>query len=58
MLWLIAPLMLLWVTRLWVVTTRGYMDDDPVFFAIRDPETWVTGAVTALILAAATLVTV
>lgn len=50
LLWLIAPLMLLWVTRLWLVTTRGYMNDDPVVFAIKDPETWVTAAVTALIL--------
>lgn len=54
-LWLIAPLMLLWVTRLWVVTARGYMDEDPILFAIKDPETWVTGAVTAMILLAATL---
>ncbi len=53
-LWLIAPLLLLWVTRLWVVTTRGYMDDDPIFFAIKDPETWVTATFTALILVAAT----
>lgn len=54
-LWLIAPLLLLWVTRLWVVTTRGYMDDDPIFFAIKDPETWVTAAVTACILVAASM---
>jgi 4-hydroxybenzoate polyprenyltransferase len=53
-LWLIAPLMLLWVTRLWVVTTRGYMNDDPIFFAIKDPETWITAAVTGCILVAAT----
>jgi 4-hydroxybenzoate polyprenyltransferase/phosphoserine phosphatase len=54
-LWLIVPLMALWITRLWVVTTRGYMDDDPIFFAIKDPETWVTAIITAMILAAATL---
>jgi 4-hydroxybenzoate polyprenyltransferase/phosphoserine phosphatase len=53
-LWLIAPLMLLWVTRLWVVTTRGYMNDDPIFFAIKDPETWITAAITGCILIAAT----
>lgn len=56
LLWLIAPLLLLWVTRLWVVTARAYMDEDPILFAIKDPETWVTAAVTAAILAAATLV--
>lgn len=53
-LWLIAPLLLLWVTRLWVVTTRGYMDDDPVFFAIKDPESWITAGVTGAIIFSAT----
>ena len=56
LLWLIAPLMLLWVTRLWVVTARGYMDEDPIFFAVTDPETWATGVVVAGILMAAALV--
>jgi 4-hydroxybenzoate polyprenyltransferase len=55
-LWLIAPVMLVWVTRLWVVTARGYMDEDPIFFAVKDPETWITAAATAAILTAATLV--
>jgi 4-hydroxybenzoate polyprenyltransferase len=50
LLWLIAPGMLLWVTRLWVVTARDYMDDDPIFFAIKDPETWITAVVTGVIL--------
>lgn len=54
-LWLIAPLMLLWVSRLWVVTARGYMDEDPIFFAAKDPETWATGALVAAILTAATM---
>lgn len=57
LLWAIVPLLLLWVTRIWVVTTRGYMNDDPIVFAIKDPETWLTAGVTALILLAATKVT-
>ncbi len=57
-LWLIAPLMLLWVTRLWIVTTRGYMNEDPILFAIKDPETWVTTGATAVILVGATLVVI
>jgi len=55
LLWLIAPLLLLWVTRLWVVTTRGYMNEDPIFFAIKDPETWITAILTGSILVGATL---
>lgn len=55
-LWLIAPLLLLWVTRLWMVTNRGYMHEDPILFALKDPETWITALATAVILALATLV--
>jgi 4-hydroxybenzoate polyprenyltransferase len=55
-LWLIAPLLLLWVTRLWVATTRGFMDEDPLLFAIKDPKTWLSALITAGILAAATVV--
>jgi 4-hydroxybenzoate polyprenyltransferase len=58
LLWLIAPLLLLWVTRLWLVTTRGYMNEDPIFFAIKDPETWITAALTSLILVGATMLNV
>jgi 4-hydroxybenzoate polyprenyltransferase len=53
LLWLIAPAMLLWITRLWVITSRGYMNEDPISFAIRDPETWATAGFTALVLVAA-----
>ena len=53
MLWLVAPLLLLWVTRLWVVTSRGYMHDDPIVFAIKDPETWVTVALVGVIVLSA-----
>ena len=55
-LWLIAPLLLLWVTRLWVITARGYMDEDPIFYAVKDPETWATVLIVLLIMLASTLV--
>ncbi len=35
-LWLICPLMLFWISRVWIVATRGAMHDDPVVFALRD----------------------
>jgi len=35
-LWLVPPLLLYWVSRLWMKTHRGEIDDDPVVFAIRD----------------------
>lgn len=35
-LWLICPLLLYWISRIWLLTTRGLMHDDPVVFAIKD----------------------
>ena len=35
-LWLTPPLMLYWITRLWLKAHRGEIDDDPVVFAARD----------------------
>jgi len=34
--WLIDPLMLLWLNRVWLLATRGEMDEDPVVFAVTD----------------------
>lgn len=36
-LWLIVPLLLYWLHRVWLVASRGELDDDPVVFALRDP---------------------
>jgi 4-hydroxybenzoate polyprenyltransferase len=35
-LWLIPPLLLYWVSRLWMKTQRGEVHDDPVVFALKD----------------------
>ena len=34
--WLVPPLLLYWVARLWLKAGRGEIDDDPVLFAARD----------------------
>lgn len=44
-LWLICPLVLYWVTRLWLLARRGQLDDDPVVFAVRDRQSLVIAAV-------------
>lgn len=36
MLWLLCPLLLYWLTRLWLITRRGGMHDDPVVYAATD----------------------
>lgn len=35
-LWLICPVMLFWISRIWMLAARGHMHDDPVVFALRD----------------------
>jgi 4-hydroxybenzoate polyprenyltransferase len=35
-LWLLCPLILYWISRVWLLTVRGQMHDDPVVFALRD----------------------
>jgi len=39
-LWLLCPLLLYWVSRVWLLARRGELDDDPVLFALRDPASW------------------
>jgi 4-hydroxybenzoate polyprenyltransferase/phosphoserine phosphatase len=52
-LWLFAPLVLFWQIRLWMLTVRGEMHDDPVLFAATDGITWLIGVASlALMLAA------
>ncbi len=34
--WLIVPLMLLWISRVWLLASRGEMNEDPVIFAVTD----------------------
>jgi 4-hydroxybenzoate polyprenyltransferase len=44
LLWLLCPLVLYWVSRLWLKTSRGEMHDDPLVYSIRDRASWVVFA--------------
>ena len=35
-LWLIMPLMILWLCRIWLLASRGELDEDPFVFALTD----------------------
>jgi 4-hydroxybenzoate polyprenyltransferase len=35
-LWMLCPLLLYWVLRVWIFTLRGEMHHDPIVFALRD----------------------
>lgn len=40
-LWLLCPIIALWLGRVWLITGRGQMHDDPVVFALRDRVSWL-----------------
>lgn len=42
-LWLIVPLMIYWLYRIWLLASRGELDDDPVVFATRDRVSLLVG---------------
>jgi 4-hydroxybenzoate polyprenyltransferase len=41
LLWLICPVLLYWISRVWFLTHRGAMNDDPVKFALTDRRSWL-----------------
>jgi 4-hydroxybenzoate polyprenyltransferase len=43
LLWLICPLLLFWISRLWLLAHRGLVHDDPIVFAIRDRVSYIVG---------------
>jgi 4-hydroxybenzoate polyprenyltransferase len=45
LLWIFCPLLLYWITRIWHLAWRGKMQDDPLAFAARDPQTYLVGAI-------------
>ena len=53
-LWLIAPIVLLWTMRVWLLCFRGEMHDDPVAFAVNDRVSWGLGFLVLLSFVAAT----
>ncbi|MDK1396768.1 UbiA family prenyltransferase [Pseudomonas protegens] len=47
--WLACPLLLFWTTRIWMLTHRGKMHDDPVVFAIKDKVSVLVGILFGLV---------
>ncbi|MBC7701994.1 UbiA family prenyltransferase [Aquabacterium sp.] len=48
--WMLCPIMLYWVSRVWMQTHRGHMHDDPLVFALKDRVSLLTGAAAAAVL--------
>jgi 4-hydroxybenzoate polyprenyltransferase len=53
-LWLLVPVFLYWISRIWVLVNRGAMDEDPVLFATRDRLTYIAALISAAVLVLAT----
>ncbi|MEN6542644.1 UbiA family prenyltransferase [Parvibaculum sp.] len=54
-LWLFAPLMLYWISRVWLLTHRGEMHDDPIVFALKDRTSRAIGLLAIAIIVGASL---
>lgn len=53
LLWIVPPVLFLFLGRVWLLSQRGQMVDDPVAFALRDRTSLLLGLVTAAGFAAA-----
>ncbi len=52
----IAPIALtMWMMRVWLLANRGQLDDDPVVFAFKDPQSLAIGGLLALAFGAAAM---
>jgi len=52
-LWLLVPVVLLWLSRLWLQASRGELNEDPVVYAITDRRSLLLGLVVAAIVLSA-----
>ncbi len=53
--WLMTPLLILWLSRVWLLASRGELDEDPVIFAVTDRMSLLIGAAVVLIAILATV---
>lgn len=51
--WFGMPVIAYWLARMWLLTARGQMNDDPILYAARDPVSLVLGGATVLVAIAA-----
>ena len=43
LMWLICPMLMYWISRVWLLTRRGQMHSDPILFAVTDPTSYIIG---------------
>ena len=54
MLWLLLPVMLYWIARVWLLAWRQELHEDPILFALHDPASYAAGLLCVLAVFAAT----
>lgn len=50
LIWLTLPVLLYWLMRMWMVTNRGDMTDDPIIFAAKDKISYISIALIGIIM--------
>lgn len=53
-LWLVCPLLLYWISRVWLLIHRGQIHEDPVVFALKDKASYAIGLLVMLVVIIAT----
>ena len=54
-LWANVILVMMWSSRVWLLSHRGELNDDPISFALRDPPSVLMGIAMAVVLLLAAL---
>ncbi|MFP4527342.1 MAG: UbiA family prenyltransferase [Candidatus Kapaibacterium sp.] len=55
LLWLVVPLMLYWITRIWLLAHRDRMHDDPIVFTVKDKTSYAIGILIAILVIGAAI---
>jgi 4-hydroxybenzoate polyprenyltransferase len=50
LLWLVIPVLLLWLSQVWMLASRGEMHDDPVVWALTDKRSLLLGLLMAIVI--------
>jgi 4-hydroxybenzoate polyprenyltransferase len=56
LLWGVMAVLSYWMLRMWLLTIRGLMDDDPILYAARDRTSLLMGGLVALLFAGAQVI--
>jgi len=54
-LWLLCPVLMYWISRVWIKAKRGELSEDPIVFALRDRVSICLGVIVAALLVVASV---